>query len=462
LPERSPDCERSSATDKPDELDPRLKAYLHRGANTPPPAGMEARIVARSPQRRVGWAFQLAASVALLVLAIGLGIVVQRARQSAGVGPSPSPLVSPSTKPTPYPTPTAPGTYPLLPPVSMHMIDASTGWAAGSGPNRILRTADGGSHWDDVTPQGATLGTWTTFFLDANHAWLASSLQPGSSSPDHTVKIYRTSDGGQSWQAVGTATADWGFPAALDFVDRQRGWLFMKQDGTLQTPGSDQVALYATADGGASWTKLSQTDPSGIAGHLPEACSKQSPVFLSASVGWIPGSCGARGGYFLYVTRDGGRNWAAVALRMPPEGALTCDCEIGSVRFWDNQHGALVLDGAYQDSRSYAQNFLYTTIDGGRSWRLGPVLPANAFSVYFLDAAHSWTLDAKANNLLFSGDGWLHWSIAGTIPSNSNAVVRDFQFVTSQLGWVLGADSGGVPILKTVDGGRTWTTQLSP
>src|SRR5689334_4555208 len=99
---------------KPDELDPRLKAYLHRGASTPPPAGMEVRIVARAPRRRAGWAFQLAATAALLVLAIGLGIVVQHARQSAGGGPSPSPLVSPSTKPTPSPTPSAQGAYPLL------------------------------------------------------------------------------------------------------------------------------------------------------------------------------------------------------------------------------------------------------------------------------------------------------------------------------------------------------------
>ncbi len=448
---------------KPDEFDPRLKAYLHRGAGTPPPAGMEARIRVGAPRRKLGWALQVVAAAAILVLAIGLGIVVQRARQSVGVTPTSSPIVSPSTKPTPYPTPTPSGApYPLLPPVSLHMISASTGWVSGSGTNRILRTADGGAQWNDVTPRGAQAGTWTTFYLDANNAWLASSLQPGSGSPDFTVKLYRTSDGGQSWQSVGTAVADWGFPAAIDFVDRQHGWLFMKQDGTLETPGSDMVAFYGTTDGGASWNKLSQSDPSGLAGHLPQACSKLNPVFLSASTGWIPGSCGAGGGYFLYVTRDGGRNWAAVALRMPPAGTLTCDCEIGSLRFWDKQQGALVLDGASQDARGYAQNFLYTTIDGGRSWQLGPVLPANAFSVYFLDAAHGWTLDAKANNLLFSGDGGRHWSTAGTIPSNSNAVVMDFQFVTPQVGWALGADSRGLPILKTVDGGATWTTQLSP
>ena len=449
----------------PDEFDPRLKAYLSRGASTPPPAGMEGRIIGGAPRRKIGWALQVAAAAAVVVLAIGVGIFFQRARQSVGVGPYPpaSPVGSPSTKPTPHPTATTSGTpYPLTGVASMHMISDSMGWAAGSGTDRILRTTDGGDHWNDVTPSNARLGNWATFFLDADNAWLASSLQPGSPTNDFSIEIYRTSDGGRTWLHVGTATAGWGFPAAINFVDRQHGWLFMKQDGTLETPGSDMVAFYGTTDGGASWNKLSQTDTSGIAGHLPQACSKLDPVFLNSSTGWIQGACGAGGGYFLYVTRDGGQNWAAVALRMPTAGTSTCDCGIESLRFWDNKHGALVLNDAYQDSRGYAQNFLYTTTDAGRSWQLGPGLPPNAFSVYFLDSADAWTLDAKANSLLFSRDGGVHWSAAGTIPSNSNGVPRDFQFVTSRVGWALGADSRGLPILKTVDGGATWTTQLSP
>src|ERR1700737_986828 len=176
-PERWPACERSSTMGKPDEFDPRLKAYLHRGASTPPPAGMDARIIGAAPRRKTGWGLQVVAAAGVLVLAIGLGIVIQRARQSVGVTPTASSVPSASTKPTPYPTPTTTATaYPLLPPASIHMINASTGWAAGSGSDRILRTTDGGDHWNNVTPSQARLGNWSTFFLDANNAWLASSL----------------------------------------------------------------------------------------------------------------------------------------------------------------------------------------------------------------------------------------------------------------------------------------------
>lgn len=449
---------------KPDEFDPRLKAYLHRGASTPAPAGMDERIVGAVARRRTGWLLQVAAAAAVLVLAIGLGIAVRQARQTVGVGPTPTPVTTPSVNPTLSPTvsptpATSRTAYPLLPPASMHVIDRNIGWAAGSGTNRILRTSDGGTHWDDVTPASARNGTWITYFLDANNAWLASSLQPGSGSTDFSVVIYRTVDGGRSWQETGTAAAQQGWPASVDFVDPTHGWLFMNLGSAA---GSQGVAFYGTVDGGASWTKLSEADTSGNPGHLPLSCSKGVPVFLNASTGWIPGACNAGGGPFLFVTRDGGRTWNAVNIAMPARGTLTCDCAIESLRFWDNKHGALVLNNAYQDPRGYPQNFLYTTTDGGRSWQLGTLLPTNAYSVYFLDAAHAWTLDAKANSLLFSGDGGQHWSTAGTIPTNSNGVVGDFQFVTPQVGWALGADSRGLPILKTVDGGATWTTQLSP
>lgn len=444
---------------KRDDFDSRLKAYLHRGATKPAPASMEARILGHAPQRKVGWAFQLAATAALLVLAIGLGIVVQRARQSAGGGPSPAPLVSPSTKATPYPTPTAQGSYPLLAPASMRMINKDIGWAAGSSTNRILRTTDGGSHWNDVTPGGTRAGDWITFFLDANTAWLASSLQPGSGSNDYSVKVYRTSDGGHSWQGMGTVAADRGWPESLDFVDGRHGWLYVNLGFAA---GSQGVAFYGTADGGTTWTKLSEADSSGGPGHLPLQCDKGEPVFLNSSTGWIPGTCGAGGGPFFFGTTDGGRTWNAVSITLPAGYGSSCMCGISSLglsdpRFSVSRSGFFVLDIYGADGQ---RGFLYTTLDGGANWRPGPMLPSNCFTADFISPAYGWTLDAKTNAILQTGDGGQRWSTLGTIPSSQGVVA--FQFVNTALGWAMGSEPAGNTLIKTSDGGRTWTTQLSP
>ena len=442
---------------KPDEFDPRLKAYLHRGASTPPPAGMDARIIGGAPRRKTGWALQVVAATAILVLAIGLGIVVQRARQSVGVTPTATPFASPITKPTPYPTPTTSGApYPLLPPVSLRMINASTGWAAGSGTDRILRTVDGGSHWDDAGPRGATPANWTTFFLDGNNAWVASSLQPSSDSPDFSVHVYRTTDGGQSWHNAGVVAADQGWPASISFVDRSHGWLFMNLGGAA---GSQGVAFYGTVDGGTTWTKLSEADTSGSAGHLPLGCSKGVPVFLNSSTGWLPGACSAGGGPFFYVTRDGGRSWRNVALASPAGWGATCMCEMISLRFSDARNGVFVLTS--YSSGGLPESVVYSTTDGGGSWRPGPSLPAQAYEVFFIDKNRGWTVNLKANNsVLYTSDGGQHWSTVGPIPSTQG--VMGFQFVTAEIGWALGSEPGGVTLIKTSDSGRTWTTQLTP
>jgi photosystem II stability/assembly factor-like uncharacterized protein len=335
------------------------------------------------------------------------------------------------------------------------MINASTGWAAGSSTNRILRTTDGGSHWDDVTPRTAKAGTWITFFLDGSNAWLASSLQSGSGSPDFSVTIYRTVDGGRTWEQTGQAAADGGWPASMDFVDRAHGWLFMELGVAA---GSSGVALYGTVDSGTIWTKLSEADSSGNPGHLPLSCRKGAPVFLNTSTGWMPGISGAGGGRCFFVTHDGGRTWNDAPISMPAGHGGSCNCGISSLRFSDSRNGVFLLEINGTDGLPH--NFLYATHDAGSSWQPGPTLPPNGYIADFINATVGWTLDAKKNTVLQTSDGGQHWSMLGTAPSY--AVVTDVQFVSATVGWALGSETAGNTLIKTSDGGRTWTTQLAP
>jgi photosystem II stability/assembly factor-like uncharacterized protein len=443
---------------KRDDFDARLRAYLAAGAKKSPEPDLEERIRARAFGRRFGWTGQILAAAAVLILAIGLGIVARQARLVGVTGsPSPTPVTTPSGKPRATPTPTPQvnlSPYPLLPPSSIQMINATTGWAAGSTTDRILRTSDGGAHWSDVTPGGAPAGTWTTAFLDANQAWIASSLQPGSGSSDFSVELYRTIDGGSSWRALGTIPADQGWPGRLQFVDAQHGWLTMRLGGAA---GSEGVAFYGTRDGGLSWIKLSEADSSGLRGHLPLTCSKNAPVFLNATTGWVPGSCGAGGGPYFYVSRDGGRSWNPVRLSVPAGYPADCMCEVSGLRFLDARYGIFVLtfnDGAGQRS------LLYSTTDAGASWFPSASLPSNCFAVSFISPAYGWTLDAKRNIILHTGDGGLHWSTLGSVPSSQG--VSDLQFVNTDIGWAVGSEPAGDTLVKTLDGGQSWTTQLAP
>ena len=142
-----------------------------------------------------------------------------------------------------------------------------------------------------------------------------------------------------------------------------------------------------------------------------------------------------------------------------PAGWANCMCEIYSLRFSDARNGVFALT-----NYSFApvpESVLYTTADGGNSWRLGPSMPVQAYEVFFVDKSHGWTLNAKSNSLLATSDGGQLWSLVGPIPSTQG--VMGFQFVTTEIGWALPSDAQGrQSIVKTEDGGRTWTTQLAP
>jgi photosystem II stability/assembly factor-like uncharacterized protein len=148
-------------------------------------------------------------------------------------------------------------------------VDAQNGWAIGVDEQLyfiLLKTIDAGMSWHPIQhPCDISYrGSGPMAFLDASHVWTMCYQIPPT---EGTEPIFRTTDGGQTWEAIsrfgdcsplvdplrciGTATD-------LFFLDIQHGWL-LSRDG-------DGLTLRKTSDAGRTWHKVGNL--SGIWGSI--------------------------------------------------------------------------------------------------------------------------------------------------------------------------------------------------
>ena len=158
----------------------------------------------------------IAAAVFVTLLVGSLIVVLSHARQSA-TGNRHKPAVSTAWA----------GRQSQL--ISIHMFDATTGWAEGS-DGTVLRTTDGGIHWQDVTPQQMPhTMVWNGYnqYISATMAWISVTVNKDNSSnyrPSTTSLVFHTTDGGQTWQETTLNTGGYQVDV-IRFVNAQDGWL---------------------------------------------------------------------------------------------------------------------------------------------------------------------------------------------------------------------------------------------
>jgi len=310
----------------------------------------------------------------------------------------------------------------------------------------VLRTADGGRTWHNVSPlPNIARRIHQAFFLDRDHAW--ALVVPDGGTAMAQPLVFRTRDGGETWQASDP------FPGAipqgtLSFADANNGWYFESQGAGA---GSQGITIYRTTDGGATWAKVGETSGGvGSTGpYLPLSCIKSEPLLLTATTGFATGSC-AGGPPFLYRTTDAGKTWSLVALPDPADASKTltaCSCGMGTPVFPTKNDGFVVMSGEYQA--------IYVSHDGGASWRLGGALPSAPplSAAAFADASHGWAL--LYPRFYATTDGGASWTDIGAAPG-VNAFLS-FISPTEGFAWSRTVDPGTYALLHTTDAGKTWT-----
>lgn len=293
----------------------------------------------------------------------------------------------------------------------LSVVDANVAWASGA-MGTVIRTIDG-AHWRVVSvPDAAAFDLRDIHAVDADTA-LAMGAGSGAAS-----RIYRTTDGGASWQLVVTNPVATGFWDAMAFWDARHGVLF-------GDPVAGSFQVYATDDGGASWKQLPARGLEALAGEGAFAASGTCIAVAGKNDAWIVTGSAAEARAFH--SHDGGQNWQAAVLPIPAgvpsRGAF-------SVAFADARSG-IVVGGDYRASKLASLNGA-RSVDGGLSWQAAPVLPAGFMSVvatvpgaprtfvaaglagsgYTLDAGLSWReLDATPINTVGFASATSGWAV---------------------------------------------------
>lgn len=339
---------------------------------------------------------------------------------------------------------------------SIHMIDGANGWGIG-GPlesgnsGHVLRTADGGLMWDDVTPPEPASDPQNNkkaigFFMDAQKAWVAFAPEfPGTVDQAY---IWRTTDGGATWQystlEEPALYQESYTPSNLSFVDTQHGWMMAHVGAGMN---HDYYALLATVDGGATWQTLvtPQEDSSGT-----QSCSKSGMIFVTPQDGWMAISChGVVSTPYIFKSQDGGVTWMSIQLPAPgsaPELFNLGYCNPTNPTLFTPSDGKLLLECVqYNGDIATPQNFLYETSDAGASWNTYPY-PGGK-----LQFANSSTAFALGREIQRSDDAGHTWKPVSTVNWDGQ-----FSFIDAQTAWAVASNNDQTSLVKTTDGGLTW------
>ena len=326
--------------------------------------------------------------------------------------------------------------------LNIEMLNETDGW--GVTEEEIVRTNDGGVTWFNVTPANLADAGYLVFtdFFDATHAWVQF---PDMNKYPNGGKLYRTTDGGITWEAFTTPFSS----GALHFIDPSNGWM-MADLGV--GAGSMAVSVFQTSDGGKTWQRVYTNDPNlaGAGDTLPLGGIKNLILPLNGDTAWVGGVVYAPGETYLFRTDDAGKTWFNIKLALPEDIAQS-ELSIQELIFLSPTEGLLAL----RVSSETSQVVVYSTSDGGNTWTQLPV----EFEGYGILETPS-----ASEMIFYTADQFYVTKDAGATVQQITPDIKfgdsviDMSFANSQTGWVITADeSNEMTLYKTTDGGATWT-----
>jgi photosystem II stability/assembly factor-like uncharacterized protein len=290
-------------------------------------------------------------------------------------------------------------------------VSLKTAWASGA-KGTVLRTLDGGAHWEKLAVPGAEGLDFRDIKAFDERTALVLSIGPGEQS-----RIYETRDGGRHWREEFVNRDAKAFYDCFAFWDAKHG---------IALSDSVEGKFPLLAFDGHEWRPLiPRTFQAALTAEGAFAASGTCIATAGKKDVWFAtGGPAAR----IFHSADRGKNWTVVNSSIlsgaPSQGVF-------SVTFWNRSDGVIV-GGDYSAPKNHERNAASTS-DGGKTWTIAMQGPpgyrsAVAFvphsspllliavgtggSDYSMDAGKTWReLDAGDYNAVsFAGVG-VGWAV---------------------------------------------------
>ena len=239
----------------------------------------------------------------------------------------------------------------------------------------VWKSTDYGQTWYSIFDGQPTQSVGALAVAESNPDTIYVASGEGLQRPDLSVGngIYKSTDGGKTWQHLGLRDAEQINSIIVDPKDPDR--VFVAAIGHPYGPNEER-GVFRSTDGGASWQKVLYKGPD--TGAMKVAFDPQNTNTLYADLWtarrppWTTGNSYNGPGSGLYKSTDGGNTWNQIGA-----GSNDDPSHPGGLPGWDHGLGRIGFDIAPSDSnRLYAladatkNGGLYRSDDGGNTWTL--------------------------------------------------------------------------------------------
>jgi len=337
---------------------------------------------------------------------------------------------------------------------------------AGAASGGLFKSSDGGVHWAPIFDDQpvSSIGAVAVAPSDPNVVWAGTGEPFIRSHISVGWGMYKSTDAGRTWAKMGLDAT--GRIARIAIDPRNPDVVFVAALGHAYGPQPER-GIYRTTDGGRTWEKvLFVNDSTGAADVLMDP---NNPRILYAATWQIEihtwGRTSGGAGSAIWKSTDGGSTWKRLSGSGLPKGQVG-KIGLGVTRANSSRVYALIetSDGAPWQGKDGDRGELWRSDDAGDTWQLASydrqlggrtqyynrmaVSPDNENEAYFLAASYSKTLDGGKTTIdppdaeVPGGDHHDMW----IDPTNASRMV-------------VGHD-GGVSV--SVNRGRTWSQTQPP